>query len=95
MNVTKESLPLQHRKRPHKRLRERRFKLHVLFLVGMMEAEFVSVQTQAAQGVVVGIGALGLFVCRSAIFRVAYYGMPNVGHVDTNLVLAASFQLQL
>ena len=74
---------VQHREWSLKHFWEGRFKLHVFFLVGMVEAELVSMQAQASKRVVT-----------IAIFGVANYGMPDVGHVDTNLVLATCFQLQ-
>ena len=38
-------LSVHSRERSSKHLRERRLKLHILFLIRMMEAKFVSVQT--------------------------------------------------
>ena len=64
--------------------RERGLELHVLVLEGMMETESVGMKAKATEAIVGG-----------AIFLVAHDGMPKVLSMDTDLVLAASFKVEI
>ena len=65
-------------------LREWRFKLEVLILERMMEAELVGMQAEAAERVVA-----------AAIFLVAHDGVTDILGMNADLVLAAGLQMEV
>ena len=66
-----------------KRLWDGRFKLKMFARDGVVEVQAEGMKGKAADG-----------VAAVAVFCVAAYGMPHVGHVDANLVFATRLQLQ-